>query len=819
MTLLMGPPAASAPSFSRLADAPVRPRSVLPGRQRWEVTAVRGRPNLAQLLESSLRATPGITQAEASAVTGRVLVFHDASLDAREVARLLGRAVSQLRTRVAHSPGPAPRQAPRSARRRAGGAASGQRPLGEDGQKASGSGTGVVAVAGAGAAVALALGLGKHTLKVLARPWVSLGVVTVATTAIVRRSWRRSNSATSGSDTVVDASAETSEPRSRRGFLPRLIGPHRRKFAFAAALSVVSQALEMGAFALISYTIAVLVQGGSEALSGMGLAGLGAQLPVLAGATALAAVAATGMAYAANVRWNKLGQQVEGEWRTATFAHVQRLSTADLEGERTSRTSQVLTEDIGQLGDFVGRTMHEGVQLATCFAVLAPTYLLLAPQLAWVAFAPVPVVAWLSFRFHERTADDREKSAAARSRLNARLTDTLQANVMVKAACTEEYEDERVAELSAEHGAANHRTDRSSALQGQLVRGCALAALPGTILLGGNAVLRGELALESFTPLLDMPAIALSRLNRLGEMTDGYRRSIAAFERVERLLSLPKEDAAGSRELPAEGVRGGLDLRKVTFGYPGREPALRELSMRIAPGQVTGIVGTTGAGKTTIAKLLMRFRHPASGQVLLDGVDVRELPLRELRGAIGYVSQEPFVFDGTIAENIRYGTFDADQGRVAEAARAAGADSFIDSLPDGYDTPVGERGAALSGGQKQRISLARTILANPPVVILDEATSAVDNETEAAIQRGLDAFAHKRTLIVIAHRLSTIRNADTIYVLERGGVVAERGTHTELVQSGGKYAKLWQLQAGGPPPQPAERDDSQPPTWLRALPN
>ncbi|MGP3976401.1 ATP-binding cassette domain-containing protein [Streptomyces sp. 8N114] len=828
MTLLMGPPAASAPPFSRLADAPLRPRSVLPGRQRWEVEAVLRRPNLARLLETSLQAVPGIDRAEVSPVTGRVLLFHETALSSRDAARLLGETVAQVLTQAADHPAPrrAPRgtsrRVPRQTPRRADRDEDEAPPVADRTRHSSGTGTGsgvgVVAVVGAGAGAAVALGVGKHVLKVLSAPWVSLGLVAAATTVVIRRAWRRSNADRAAAEGSSDTSGASGSP-SRRHFLTRLIGPHRRKFALATALSVVSQAVEMGLFALMSYAITVLVGGGSQTLTGLGLVGLETQLPFLAGVMALAAVASSGASYLAGSSWHKLAQSIESDLRTTTYAHVQRLSTADLEGERTSHTTQVLTEDISQLGSFVARTLHESTQLATCFAVLAPAYLLLAPQLAWIAFIPIPLVAWLAFRFHERTADDRAASAATRSRLHARLTDNLQSNVMVKAACTEEYEEQRVAELCAEHGEANSRTDRSSAVQAQLVRMCAMAAVPTTILLGGKAVLRSELPLERLTPLLDLPAITLSRLHRLGDMTDEYRRSVDAFERVQRLLDLPQEPSEGSRELPADGIRGQLDLQKVTFAYPGRPPALRDLSMHIAPGRVTGIVGTTGAGKTTVAKLLMRFRDPDTGQVLLDGVDVSELPLHELRGVIGYVSQEPFVFDGTIAENIRYGTFDADERRVAQAARAAGADSFIKSLPDGYDSQVGERGAALSGGQKQRIALARTFLADPPVVILDEATSAVDNETEAAIQRGLEAFAQQRTLIVIAHRLSTIRNADTIYVLERGGVVAECGTHTELVQRGGRYANLWRLQSGEPPASRPTEQEHQPPPWLRALPS
>lgn len=243
-------------------------------------------------------------------------------------------------------------------------------------------------------------------------------------------------------------------------------------------------------------------------------------------------------------------------------------------------------------------------------------------------------------------------------------------------------------------------------------------------------------------------------------------------------------------------MRGEIVLDEVTFGYPGRPATLDNLSLTIPAGRVTALVGATGSGKTTIAKLLMRFQDAESGRVLLDGRDVQELRRHDLRHAIGFVAQDPFLFDGSIADNIRYGSFGASDEAVVRAAAMAEAHTFITTLPHGYDTLIGERGAALSGGQRQRIALARAILKDSPVVILDEATSAVDNETEAAIQRTLHSFAADRTMVVIAHRLSTVRHADRIFVLDKGGIVAEQGTHDELLAQHGLYASLWQLQAG-----------------------
>ncbi len=309
-------------------------------------------------------------------------------------------------------------------------------------------------------------------------------------------------------------------------------------------------------------------------------------------------------------------------------------------------------------------------------------------------------------------------------------------------------------------------------------------------------MLNGTLPFEVFSPLVGLPQQVLWKLTRLGGTVDQYQRTLAAFDRVEHLRALPVESDGGGLALDAATVKGEVVLEGVTFSYPGRPPALKNLSLRIAPGQITGIVGATGAGKTTIAKLLMRFQDVESGRVLLDGQDIRDLSLRDLRGAVGFVAQDAFLFDGTIGDNIRYGTFDALQDSVVHSARVAEADGFIGALPMSYDTVIGERGAALSGGQRQRIALARAVLKSPPIVILDEATSAVDNETEAAIQRTLRTFAQDRTMVVIAHRLSTIRQADWIYVMDRGGVLAEEGTHAELLERDGLYASLWRLQAG-----------------------
>jgi len=261
------------------------------------------------------------------------------------------------------------------------------------------------------------------------------------------------------------------------------------------------------------------------------------------------------------------------------------------------------------------------------------------------------------------------------------------------------------------------------------------------------------------------------------------------------VLDTPITIPSGHYSLPMQQVKGHLQLQGVSFAYHGRNPVLQNLSLEVLAGQTIGIVGVTGSGKSTLVKLILRFYELQEGHIWLDGMNIQDLRLNDLRRCIGWVSQDVFLFHGTVAENITYGSFDATPDKIIQAARLAEAHEFISQLPQGYDTIVGERGQKLSGGQRQRLAIARALLKDPPILILDEATSAVDNETEAAIQRSLKYITANRTTVAIAHRLSTIRHAHCIYVMDKGRVV-EQGTHEELINIQGVYNNLWQVQLG-----------------------
>ncbi|MFG2225148.1 ABC transporter ATP-binding protein [Streptomyces sp. NPDC048644] len=616
------------------------------------------------------------------------------------------------------------------------------------------------------------------------------GAVAGAAALLVRRIRRRPNDPGDTGTSPADAA-----PPQRR-VLARIAQRHKGKLALASALSVAAQVTEIMVYLLISWMLVVLFRGGMPMLSSLGLGSADAQLWTLAGAAALLRATVTALSYGAATSWRALGEKVAHEWRSAIHPHVQQLELGRLESERTTRIAGVLTEDVHQVGSFLATGPHEVLQLVACLLIMVPSYVLLAPQIAWVAILPVPLVVWLSLRHQKRSATGYAASADSKARLNSQVANSLEASATVKSFCTEEYEAARIRELSDDYRRGSHRTGRTAARYAQSVHVCAATSYMGTILLGGNTVLSGALALEVFNALVGLPQYVVWKLTTLGNTVEQYQRAVAAVDRVERLGKLPVEPDVNGRRLNARQVKGEVVIDRVTFSYPGCPPAVRDLSLRIPPGRTTGIVGATGAGKTTVAKLLMRFHAPQSGRVLLDQQDIRDLSLEDLRNTIGFVTQDAFLFDGTIRDNIRYGSFDAGHDAVVRSARMAAADEFIEALPARYDTLIGECGARLSGSQKQRIALARTFLKNPPILVLDEATSALDNETEAAVQRTLRGFAKGRTLIVIAHRLSTIRHADRIYVMDRNGFLAEKGTHHTLLERDGLYASLWRLQTG-----------------------
>lgn len=365
----------------------------------------------------------------------------------------------------------------------------------------------------------------------------------------------------------------------------------------------------------------------------------------------------------------------------------------------------------------------------------------------------------------------------------------------IKSYAAEAWEKQRLIAQSQAYRASNGRAIRLSAAFIPLIRFAILFAFIAILVIGGLQAWSGAIAIGTYSFLVFITQRLLWPLTTLGRTLDDYQRAMASTHRVMDLLDTPVAIPSGNLPLPIADVRGQIRFERVDFAYSGRERLLEAFDLEVPAGATVGIVGATGSGKSTIVKLLLRLYPIQGGRILLDGLAIEQLSLQDLRRAIGLVSQEVFLFHGTVAENIAYGTFAATRAAIERAAGLAEAAGFIEALPQGYDTLVGERGLRLSGGQRQRIALARAILKDPPVLVLDEATAAVDNETEAAIQRSLDRITASRTTLVIAHRLSTVRHADRIVVMEQGRIV-ESGGHDELLARNGAYAALWRVQTG-----------------------
>lgn len=594
------------------------------------------------------------------------------------------------------------------------------------------------------------------------------------------------------SDQNPAAAAEPAHPLRR---LIRSARPHRRQVWAASACSVINKLFDLAPEALIGVAVDVVVRGGDSLIASWGFPDPRQQLLVLAALTFVVWVLESLFEYLYGVLWRNLAQTVQHELRLKGYAHLQDLDLAYFEERTTGGLLSVLGDDVNQLERFLDRGANEIIQMVTTVLVVGGAFFVLAPEVAWMAMLPMPFVVWGSLRF-QRTLEPlyaavREKAGA----VNARLASNLSGVTTIKAYAAEEHEIRRVQADSQAYRDANGRAIRYSAAFVPLIRILVLIGFTGTLVFGGFQVLDGALAVGTYSFLVYITQRLLWPLTRLGETLDQYQRAMASTRRIFGVLDTPVEAHPGDVPLPAGTVRGDVEMRDVTFAYRDRDPVLRDFSLRIAPGETVAVVGPTGSGKSTLVKLLLRLYELDAGTVLVDGADIRTVRLGDLRKAIGLVSQDVFLFPGTVRENIAYGSFGATAAQVERAARLAEAHDFITSLPQGYETIVGERGQKLSGGQRQRIAIARAILKNPPILVLDEATSAVDNETEAAIQRSLEHISRDRTTIAIAHRLSSVRNANRIYVMD-GGRIVEHGRHEELVDAGGMYAALWRVQTG-----------------------
>ena len=582
--------------------------------------------------------------------------------------------------------------------------------------------------------------------------------------------------------------------------LLRHLQPYRGLVAWAAFCSVVNKIFDLAPPVLIALAVDVLSASSVNQQQTAWLARFGAQdvpsqLLLLAVLSFLVWSAESLFEYLYGVLWRNLAQSTQHSLRLEAYGHLQTLEMDFFEHDSSGRLLTVLNEDINQLERFLDRGANEILQLITTVVLVGGAMALMAPGVAFFAYLPIPVILWGSLQFQKRLAPRYREVRDQAGTLGSRLANNLSGMLTIKSFTAEAWELEQLRRDSEAYRSSNRRAIRLSAAFIPLIRFAILFAFIAILMIGGLQTWRGELSIGTYSFLVFITQRLLWPLTTLGRTLDDYQRSMASSRRVLDLIDTPVQIRSGSSPFPPERVRGAISYEHVDFGYRNRNLLLKDFCLQINAGATVGIVGATGSGKSTLMKLLLRLYPLSEGRICIDGQSINELNLNDLRRSIALVSQEVYLFQGSVAANIAYGNPEATRQQVIAAAQQAEADGFIQGLPNGYDTMVGERGQRLSGGQRQRIALARAILKDAPILVLDEATAAVDNETEAAIQRSLLQITANRTTLVIAHRLSTVRHADQIVVLEHGRIV-QQGRHDELLQKGGAYAELWRVQAG-----------------------
>ena len=571
---------------------------------------------------------------------------------------------------------------------------------------------------------------------------------------------------------------------------------HRSTMWLATLFSILNKIFDLAPPLLIGAAVDVVVKQQDSALSGyFGYSDPKEQLIILSILTVIIWVFESLFEYIYGVLWRNLAQTVQHELRLDAYSHIQELEMAWFSDQSKGELMSILNDDINQLERFLDKGANELLQVGTTVVIISAIFFYISPAIAIYSIIPIPVIIWGSFRFQSRIGPHYAEVRKEVGLLNALLSNNLSGISTIKSFTSEELEIERVRKASQKYREANRRAIRLSAAFVPLIRMAILVGFTATLLHGGIVTLDGGMEVASYSVMIFMMQRLLWPLTRLGETFDLYQRAMVSTTRVLNLLETEITIVEGNKELDFAKVKGEIKFETVSFAYPERDEVISDLSLEIKPGTTQAIVGSTGSGKTTLIRLLLRFHDPSSGRISLDGDEIKELKVKSLRSSISLVTQTIILFPGTVMQNIAYGREGATEDEIISSAKIAEAHEFIMKLPLGYDTQIGEGGHKLSGGQRQRLSIARAVLKDAPILVLDEATSSVDNETEEALQKSLEIISKDRTTIVIAHRLSTIRHSDSIIVLDDGKVI-ESGTHEELLDNKSQYSKLWNVQTG-----------------------
>lgn len=567
---------------------------------------------------------------------------------------------------------------------------------------------------------------------------------------------------------------------------------YRKDVIVATFYSLMNKVFDIFPEILIGVAVDVVVKQHDSMLAKLGIHDVITQVVALGLFTGLIWILESTFQYLYSLKWCYLAQHLQHDMRMDAYNHIQNLQLNYFEDKATGNLMSILNDDINQLERFINDGVNQIIQVVSSTVIISIIFFFISAKVAVLSFLPMPFIILGVFFFRKHLTPRYLRVRNAAGSLNAKLNTNLSGVAIIKSFTTEEYEYSELGKYSTEYVKANKDAILLSAAATPIIRIIIMSGFLVSLIYGGILTVDKQIEVASYSILIFLSQRLLWPLNQLGQVTDMYQRSMASINRVMGLLSANVEIKEGSIDLD-KPCRGEIEFKNIQFAYQGRNILFDRLNLSIKSGETVAFVGSTGSGKSTLVKLLLRLYDYQDGHINIDGCDIKDLRFNSLRGEIGLVSQETFLIDGTIAENIAYGSFDASSVEIERVAKLVEADKFINNLPEKYNTLVGERGVKLSGGQRQRIALARSIIKDPAILILDEATSALDNHTEDLIQKSMLEVAKGRTTIVIAHRLSTIVNADRIYVLDNGHII-ESGTHQELISANTQYAHLWNLQ-------------------------
>ena len=570
--------------------------------------------------------------------------------------------------------------------------------------------------------------------------------------------------------------------------------PWRKNIIISSIYSIVNKLFDIAPEILIGIAVDLVVQRNDSIIAKLGFESIESQITFLAVATFFIWAFESLFQYLYSISWRNLAQTVEHEIRTDAYNHVQNLDMPWFENKKVGDITAKLNDDVNQLERFLDNGFNTIIQLIVSSLAIGAVFFYISPLVASISILPIPIILVIAF-FFQRNLSPRYLSVRnSVGLLNNTIFNNLIGISTIKSFVTEKIESNRVHDLSNDYRLKNKHAIKLSSAFVPLVRMGVLSGFLGTMIIGSYLALDGTIAVGSYSVLVFLTQRFLWPFTTLGETVDLFERSMASTKRILDLLDTPQKIKDNKDSIILDDFNQDINFNNINFHYSENKPIFKNLNLNINKNTLVGIVGQTGSGKTTIIKLLLRFYDTIGGSINIGSHEIKDIKIKNLRENVGYVSQDIFMFDGSIKDNIAYPNMGNDDQIIA-VAKQSQAHEFIMKLENGYDTFIGERGQKLSEGQKQRIAIARALYKNPSILVFDEATSSVDNETELLLQKAIYSISKDRTTIVIAHRLSTVRNADNIFVLGNGTIL-ESGNHKKLLDKKGVYNKLWKIQTG-----------------------